>query len=103
MTEAEWLACNDPAAMLAFLRGKISERKSRLFACACCRRIWHVLGDERLRRAGEVAGQFADGRATASERKAARTAAMLATGDASSRVNLPDRSIEGQRVGGAAK
>ncbi len=55
MTESQWLASGDPAAMLnacraAFLdfgegrgvlRGcDISPRKLRLFACACCRSVW---------------------------------------------------------------
>jgi hypothetical protein len=32
MTEAEWLAASDPASMLdPFLRGKLAERKLRLF------------------------------------------------------------------------
>ena len=38
MTEAEWLACNDPRLMLAFVIHKGSERKLRLLACAAIRR-----------------------------------------------------------------
>jgi hypothetical protein len=33
MNEAEWLACADPQKMLGFQRGKVGERKLRLFAC----------------------------------------------------------------------
>jgi hypothetical protein len=64
MTEAEWMACTDPSKMLEFLRGEASERKLRLFACACCRRFWHLVEDERSRRAVEVSERYADGLAT---------------------------------------
>jgi hypothetical protein len=43
MTEAEWLSCTDGERMWKFLHGKASVRKARLFACACCRRVWHLL------------------------------------------------------------
>lgn len=38
MTENDWLTCNDPAEMLKFLRGRITERKLRLFAIHTGRR-----------------------------------------------------------------
>src|SRR6516225_8337858 len=37
MTEAEWLACEDPGRMLVWLADKASERKPRLLAVACVR------------------------------------------------------------------
>jgi hypothetical protein len=60
MTEAEWLACADPTAMLEFLRGKASDRKLRLFACACCRRLWHLMAEGSWRQAVEMAERYAD-------------------------------------------
>ena len=73
MNEEEWLACTDPTPMLDFLRGKVSDRKLRLFVCACCRRIWHKLFDTQSRRAVEVAERLADGQADLAEVAAART------------------------------
>ena len=61
VTEAEWIAGTDPTPLLVFLRGKASERKLRLFAVACCRRVWRQMTDGRSRRAIEVAEHYADG------------------------------------------
>jgi hypothetical protein len=80
MTEAEWLAANDPAPMMALLRssGRVTRRRLRLFATACCRRIWHLLEDEGSRKAVEVAERYADGLATEGERAEAHAAAARA-------------------------
>jgi len=67
MTRDEWAHSHNPTAMLHFLHTKGSDRKLRLFACACCRSIWHLITDERSRHAVEVAEHFADGRATDDE------------------------------------
>jgi hypothetical protein len=61
MTEAEWLESGDPAAMLRFVSGRLSDRKLRLFACACCRRFWHLLSCPLARPAVEAAESYADG------------------------------------------
>jgi hypothetical protein len=60
MAEDEWLTCTDPDLMLKFLLGKASDRKLRLFACACCRRIWPLIEVGESRRAVEMAEQLAD-------------------------------------------
>ena len=91
MTEAEWLKCKEPTAMLLGLGVAVGfeqptntkgssqtnarERKLRLFAAACCRQIWHMVGDERSRTAVEVAELFADERASDEELSIAEGAA----------------------------
>ncbi len=67
MTEQQWAACCQAGDLLAFLRGRASPRKFRLFASACCRRLWGRCHDERTRRLIAVAERFADGAAGADE------------------------------------
>jgi hypothetical protein len=70
-TEAEaegaWFTYTDPRPMCGLLRGKESGRKFRLFACACCRRVEHLLTDERSHHALEVLERFLDGGLTFKE------------------------------------
>jgi hypothetical protein len=70
-TEAEaevaWFTCTDPRPMCGLLRGKERGRKFRLFASACCRRVAHLLPDERPLSALDVFERFLDGELTLSE------------------------------------
>jgi hypothetical protein len=122
MTEAEWLACEDPWAMLEFLRGgavclvdqqppgrvadarrhlrrAAGDRPARMFACACCRRLWPVLRDTRSRDALEVAERFLEGLASDKQlwaahedAQGARDAIRTRPGDAGREAALVSRS-----------
>jgi hypothetical protein len=81
MTEQKWLQAADTRPLLEYLRGRASQRKLRLFAVACCRRVERLLGDKRPRRAVEVAERYADGEATTKERANAREAARAFAND----------------------
>jgi hypothetical protein len=76
VTEAEWLASNDTQPMLRYLIGtdaprvqdveaypdaRGSDRKLRLFACACYHRIAHFLPHPTARATVSTAERFADG------------------------------------------
>jgi hypothetical protein len=69
MTEADWLTCSHPESMLNFLsresmaRRRTSDRKLRLFAVACCRRIWQLIAGAHSQRAVTVGERLADGQA----------------------------------------
>jgi hypothetical protein len=61
MTERQWLKCTDASEMYRFLWDRVSDRKFRLLGCHCCRQIWHLLVDERSKRAIEVQERYCDG------------------------------------------
>jgi hypothetical protein len=71
MTEAEWLASDDPTPMLEFLKEKATSRKLRLLCCAWFR-MTSSEGEpdgKEQRHAIHVAELFADGMATEEERQ----------------------------------
>jgi hypothetical protein len=78
MTESIWIVSDDPDWMLHQVNRSASERKLRLFACACCRLIWPLLSDERSRRGVEVSERYADSLASDEELEAAVTASKVA-------------------------
>jgi hypothetical protein len=81
MTEYEWRTASEPQAMLEFLRGMASDRKLRLFAVACSRRVWNLI-DDLGREAVDVAEKFADGLVGSEEMRAARLTCQGAGGRA---------------------
>jgi hypothetical protein len=80
ITELQWQRGRDAVGLLAGLEAPLSERKRRLFACACCRRIWDRLDDDRSRQAVELAERLADGLAEPDEVRAASGKAGTAAG-----------------------
>jgi hypothetical protein len=60
MTEAEWLSCDDPDTLLAFVLRSSTERKLLLYAC-CSFRRYFAGQDEQALRSVEAAEAYADG------------------------------------------
>jgi hypothetical protein len=67
-TEDEWSSSDDARTMLTWLEhsDKLDDRKYRLFACACCRRIWNRMSGVG-RQAIEIAEKYVDGLASTRE------------------------------------
>jgi hypothetical protein len=108
MNQATWNSYTEPQEMLEALRasGRASERKRRLFAVACCRRIWPLLTDERSRKAVEVAERQADGDLDLTAASKARGEAHAAAGERNARTGDPAPAAErlrGQMEAAAAQ
>jgi hypothetical protein len=63
VNEADWLNCDNPDRMLQQLCGQLTDRRLRLFACACCRHLSSLLARDNLA-AVEVIERHEDGMAT---------------------------------------
>ena len=70
MTEQEWFETYSFFQMLQGIHDRLSERKLRLYACGCCRRVWHHFDDVAFQRAVELSEKFADGQTTLEELEA---------------------------------
>ena len=81
-TSMAWRECEDLELMLHVLDKEGSMRRRRLFALACCRRIDHLIHDERCRRAIAMASRYAAGVADEDEMEQARAIAEQAWSDA---------------------
>jgi hypothetical protein len=75
MGEWDWVTGNNPRVMLSFLGSQVSERKRRLFACACCHMVHHLIADDRSWHAVELAERYADGLASVGQLDAAANTA----------------------------
>lgn len=65
VTEQEWRSSTDPLPMLEFIRGNVSDRKLRLFACACTQAVRELLWvDFYSQLALQRAEEHADGQAS---------------------------------------
>jgi hypothetical protein len=62
MTEEVWQQCHQVETMIRFAQAKVTQRKLRLFLCACCRRLGELLSEED-RQVLMVAEGFAEGQA----------------------------------------
>jgi hypothetical protein len=75
--ELTWLALDEPGPMIEFLWNKVSDRKVRLFNCACCRGV----SGPAIWQAVEVAERYADGRASPDALAIARNTVIAMSAD----------------------
>jgi hypothetical protein len=107
MNEVLWQAGTDVGAMITYVEGKVSDRKLRLFACACVRRYWGLLHYPRPREAVEMAERLAEGKASDAEIETMRQHAEMSAINApmfeqpaymAAAATLADAAIEAART-----
>lgn len=78
--EDDWLRESNLGHLLRYAAARVSRRRQRLLAAACCRRVWHLLPDERSQAAVRAAEDYADGVIRLGAFSAASDAAAAAAG-----------------------
>ncbi|WP_254509143.1 SMI1/KNR4 family protein [Anatilimnocola floriformis] len=93
MTLKEWQQCVAPERMIDWLeeRGALHQSRLRVYACACCRRLWDRLGTW-TQRALEVAERYTRGEATESELREAQK--WLSEGDSGKQIQQQFPPVE---------
>jgi hypothetical protein len=88
----EWLTASSPLPLLVILGPRASERKLRLYGCACVRRVCHRAHEEAIRRAAEVGERLADGLADEEECRLARLA-LVDAGEEARRTDIYGKGL----------
>lgn len=77
MADTSWAWQTPVAVLLQQHAAEADVKRLQQFACACCRRIEHLLRDDRSRQAMGIAKRFAAGQADEQERLAAQQSAKF--------------------------
>jgi hypothetical protein len=93
VSEPEWLACTDPKSMLAFVRGRVTDRRLRLFGCACVRNQTALIAEGTVRGAVELAERHADGEVDRDVVQRKYAAALDRLGRAMARCDRVERRV----------
>jgi mannitol/fructose-specific phosphotransferase system IIA component (Ntr-type) len=88
MTRREWLGCQGPAAMLAFLGTQASDRKLQLFLVAVAERLFAKSGWEELQEAVPAVRDFLEARASSAAFDRARDAIRWGLSEMCESLNL---------------
>jgi hypothetical protein len=103
VNEHDWLLATSPFELVQYVRGKASDRKLRLFACACVRHRWELLRYATPRQAAELAERFAEGAASLGDVEPLRQQADISAGNAPEFERLAYRAAAATLAEGASE